>query len=154
MVRWGGFVDAAPTMADEGLALIDRSGDGLGFLATVRPDGGPRVHPVAPFVADGGLFVMLGDSPKRRDLRRDPRYALHTASTTDTDDEFYVVGSARPVETPEELLVVEAAIAMSVPEGYELFELGVDRALHARYERKDTWRPPRYTRWPEPSRCS
>jgi hypothetical protein len=43
---------------------------GLGYLATVRADGGPRVHPVSPAVVDGRLYVYcLLSSPKLRDLR-------------------------------------------------------------------------------------
>jgi hypothetical protein len=51
----------------------------VAFLATVRADGSPRVHPVAPWLAAGCMFVrMCQTSPKIRDLERDSRYALHS----------------------------------------------------------------------------
>lgn len=54
-------------------------GLGLGFLATTRPDGGPRVHPICPVLA-GNLYAFIVPGPKLADLRRDPRYryALHS----------------------------------------------------------------------------
>ena len=44
------------------------------YLATVRRDGAPRVHPVCPIIAKGRMFVAIApDSPKRLDLVRDGR---------------------------------------------------------------------------------
>jgi hypothetical protein len=65
-------------MAEEGRALLYDVGVGLGFLATVRLDGGPRVHPMCPLVSDEGLFAFIVPSPKLRDLHRGGRYALHS----------------------------------------------------------------------------
>ena len=46
---------------------------GLGYLATIRADGGPRVHPISPAVLDGRLYAfILRSSPKAADLARDP----------------------------------------------------------------------------------
>ena len=81
-------------------ALLHQYGPGLGYLATIRPDGGPRVHPVSPVVTDDGLFCFVVDSPKRRDLERDGRYALHAFPPEDTDDEAYLTGRALPVTDP------------------------------------------------------
>ena len=50
------------------------------YQATLRLDGGPRVHPVSPWVGAGLLCVSFRDtSPKIREVARDARYALHTA---------------------------------------------------------------------------
>ena len=50
------------------------------YLATVRQDGSPRVHPVTPIVGDGHLFIFMEPtSPKGHDLQRDGRYALHSS---------------------------------------------------------------------------
>ena len=94
--RWGEFAAAqAPELAEAGRRLLYQHGPGLGYLATVRPDGGPRVHPVCPHVAEARLWVFVGHaSPKRFDLQRDPRYALHTFPCVDVDDEFFVTGEA------------------------------------------------------------
>src|ERR1700675_3724728 len=94
MAAWKEFEDASSTIAASGRKLLYQFGIGLGYLATVRKDGGPRVHPVCPILTDGGLYTLIGTSPKQRDLRRDGRYALHAFPAKDVDDEFYVTGRA------------------------------------------------------------
>ena len=73
---------------------------GLGFLGTTRQDGGPRVHPICPLVTDDGLYAFIVPGPKREDLRRDGRYALHSETFPPPrhDDAFYVTGRAVFVE--------------------------------------------------------
>src|SRR5512145_3366888 len=69
MVRWGEFAATAPTLAHTGRALLTQFGPGLAFLATVRGDGAPRVHPVCPVLSGDRLFVLIApDSPKLGDL--------------------------------------------------------------------------------------
>jgi hypothetical protein len=41
MLRWGAFRSARPDLAAAGEELLYHLGLGLGFLATVRADGGP-----------------------------------------------------------------------------------------------------------------
>lgn len=65
-VPWSGFESAAPDLAEVGLHRLYKYGPGLEFLATVRADGGPRVHPVCPTVFEDRLWVLVGDSPKQR----------------------------------------------------------------------------------------
>ena len=64
-------------------------------MSTVRPDGGPRLHPVCPLIADSGLYAFIIPSPKLNDLRRDGRYALHSYPTDDNEDAFYITGAER-----------------------------------------------------------
>ena len=93
------FEAAAPELAAAGQRLLYQFGPGLGFLATVRPDGGPRLHPICPVVADGELWAfILRQSPKCRDLERDGRYALHSFPPVEKDDEFAVTGRVRRVD--------------------------------------------------------
>lgn len=40
--------------------LFYQYGIGLGFLATVRPDGGPRLHPICPIITDEGFDPLSG----------------------------------------------------------------------------------------------
>src|SRR4026209_2944376 len=99
MKRWSDFAAAKPGMAEAGYALICQFRVGLGYLATVRKDGGPRVHPVCPVIANDGLYVFIGNhSPKRNDLLRDGRFALHSFPIPEVDDEFYVTGRAQRVD--------------------------------------------------------
>ena len=93
MATWADFQRAAPQLTTKGRELLYQYGPPLGYLATVRADGGPRLHPFCPIIAEGGLWAyILRHSPKGADLRRDPRFALHALSPTDVDDEFFVRG--------------------------------------------------------------
>ncbi|MFD0784385.1 pyridoxamine 5'-phosphate oxidase family protein, partial [Micromonospora azadirachtae] len=97
MASWSEFAADEPRLADGIRVLMQQYGPGFGYLATVRADGGPRVHPVSPVITDEGLFCFIIDSPKRRDLERDGRYALHSFPPEESDDEAYVAGHAHPV---------------------------------------------------------
>lgn len=149
MARWSDLVAQAPAIAEEGHRLLTQFGPGLGYLATVRPDGGPRIHPVCPVVHEGALWVFVGPSPKRADLRRNGEYALHSFPCEHVDDEFMVAGTAR-VEDDAACFdrVMAAYLAQGTTSSGDevLFELGVDRALHAAYGPRPSW-PPRYARW-------
>jgi hypothetical protein len=149
MKRWSEFAAERPDMAEAGRTLIYQFRVGLGYLATVRKDGGPRVHPVCPVLANDGLYVFIGNhSPKLRDLLRDGRYALHSFPNPQVDDEFTVAGRAERVD--------DAVIRQIVYDAYTatgaftsddtLFELRLERALHAKYGPRPSW-PPAYTRW-------
>jgi hypothetical protein len=146
---WGQFAAERPAMASAGRALLYQHGPGLAFLATVRRDGGPRVHPVCPVIVDDSLYVFVGNqTPKLRDLHRDGRYALHTFPPENVDDEFYVTGRARPVDDAalyRHVLDVYLAQGTTTQDD-TLFELLVDRAMHAAYEGRPSW-PPTYSTW-------
>lgn len=50
-------------------------------LATVRADGAPRISGIEAAFEDGELvFGSMPDARKGADLRRDPRFALHSAT--------------------------------------------------------------------------
>jgi len=75
-LTWGDFTYEASAIAEAGMQLLHQFGIGLAFIATTRKDGGPRLHPCCPLVADGHLYVFItGASPKRHDLMRDGRFA-------------------------------------------------------------------------------
>ena len=67
------------------------------WCATVRPDGGPRLHPMCPVIDGDELYAFLVPSPKRRDLHRDGRYAMHSFPADDNEDAFSITGSAAEV---------------------------------------------------------
>lgn len=76
MVAWKECAQSNPELADIGAGLLYPFGVGLAFLATIRKDGGPRLHPVCPVLSNDRLYVLiLPDSPKKNDLLRDGRYA-------------------------------------------------------------------------------
>ena len=113
-------------------------GVGLAFLATVRSDGGPRVHPMCPVISERGLFAFLIPSPKRADLHRDGRYAMHSFPTDDNEDAFSVIGLARPVDDADLRRGLQAQFLRErkwrePPKGFdeqELFVFHVERCLY------------------------
>jgi hypothetical protein len=99
MITWNQFKQEQPALAGVGRDQFYQHGMGLGFLATVRKDGGPRVHPVCPVISPAGLHVLILPGPKRGDLRRDRRYSLHTETFPPPrqDDGFAVSGTAAEI---------------------------------------------------------
>lgn len=77
MATWTEFANAEPHLA---AFALERMEGRIVYQATLRLDGGPRVHPVSLWLAAGLLCVSFRDtSPKIREVARDARYALHTA---------------------------------------------------------------------------
>jgi hypothetical protein len=149
VAHWPTFHAAAPTLADTIRALLHQYGPGFGYLATVRPDGGPRVHPVSPVVTDDGLYCFVVRSPKRADLDRDGRYALHSFPPDDSDDEAYLAGRAFPVLDEVRRRGVAAAYHATPRVDWRLYEFTVDVAMIAHYNRYHSW-PPHYIVWRDP----
>ena len=121
-------------MASAGAARLS---EGYAFLATTKRDGSPRVHPVSPLVGRGRLFVFMDPaSPKGHDLRRDGRYALHSAvgGVEENHAEFLVTGRAAPVEEPALRGLAAGLARYPPPERDVLFEFGVERAILTVYE--------------------
>ncbi len=146
MKRWSDLEHQEPELAEAGRQLFYQFGVGLGFLATVRKDGGPRLHPICPIITNGGLYGFIVPSPKRGDLHRDGRYALHSFPPADNDDEFYVAGRARVVNDPGTIREVDEAYQNEVSPEEELFEFLIERCLLARYRERGAF-PPTYTNW-------
>jgi hypothetical protein len=132
MASWSEFVSAAPRLAAQVRALFEQYGQGLGYLATVRADGGPRVHPVSPVITDDGLFCFVIPSPKRRDLELDGRYALHSYPPEHTNDEAYVAGTAVPVTDPRRIEELAGRFRAAAQVDWRLFELSIDVAMVGR----------------------
>ncbi|MCC7365884.1 MAG: pyridoxamine 5'-phosphate oxidase family protein [Dehalococcoidia bacterium] len=152
MASWSEFESRAPDIAAAGRRLLYQFGPGLAYLATLRADGAPRIHPVCPAIHEGRLYLFIGNqTPKKRDLLRDGRFALHAFSPEDRDDEFTVSGRATPRYSDEERagpLATYLATGATTQDD-TMFELDLDRALYAQYRPRaegDTW-PPKYHRW-------
>jgi hypothetical protein len=100
MLSWAQCAQVRPDLAEAGRRLLDQYGVGLAFLATIRADSGPRLHPICPLLTDQALLGFLQPSPKRADLHRDGRYALHSFPADANEDAFCVTGHATPVADP------------------------------------------------------
>jgi len=137
MVNWTAFEDLEPALAGAGRKQLYQWEIGLAFLATVRPDGGPRVHPVCPVISPDGLHILVVPGPKQADLRRDPRFGLHseTCPPPRHDDGFYLTGHAREVTDADvcrrvnEQFAAERKQPMPWGENDALFELTIERCL-------------------------
>src|SRR5918996_2603895 len=129
MVTWKDFAAAEPDLADVGRSLLCQFTVGLAFLATVRKDGAPRLHPVCPVLSNDRLVVLVTPtSPKRHDLLRDGRYALQTfPQPKPGSDEFYVTGVARLVEDGATRAAVLRDAKHMADASEILFELWIDR---------------------------
>jgi hypothetical protein len=80
MVAWRDFVAEAPRIA-EVFARRHAATGNLCLLATTRSDGYPRISPMEPRIVGGRLVLMgMPGTVKFRDLGRDPRFCLHTAT--------------------------------------------------------------------------
>ena len=152
MLTWGRFVDEVPELASAARGLLYQFGTvGLGFLATVRRDGGPRVHPMCPMISGTSLLAFTEPGPKRDDLHRDGRYALHCFPPASNEDAVYLTGRAQPVVDADVVAVATSQwlaerqlSESSAPPGLaheELFELFVDRCLLTRTTGHGDWEP-------------
>ncbi len=140
---WQDFADAAPELAAFGVL---RFMAGPAYLATVRPDGLPRVHPVTPIIAAGHLLLFMEPtSPKGKDLQRGSGYALHcgVADNNGGEGEFSVTGHALLVSA-EALRELAARYGYPPRDSYILFELSVESAFSTTYPGGG---PPLRNRW-------
>jgi hypothetical protein len=132
MVSWKEFATENPELAEIGENLLFQFGVGLAFLATVREDGGPRLHPVCPVLSDGRLFVLIvPGSPKRYDLVRDGRFALQAfPPPREESEEFYITGRAEHIEDSQIRRSVFTDAKHRAGEDEEFFEFKVERVMH------------------------
>jgi hypothetical protein len=152
MVTWKEFTIAAPDLAAVGKRLLYQYKVGYAFLATIRKDGGPRLHPVCPAISNDRLCIFVErQTPKYLDLLRDGRFALHTFPPEERDEEFYCNGSAKPVSDPEIRAGVIATYHRHPRDTEVLFELDIEHILHTFWENwpKPGMRPVR-TKWHAP----
>ena len=116
-------------------ARVRRAFDAHGhtFLATLRTDGSPRISGIEMhFVAGEPWLAGMPGSVKFTDLRRDPRFALHSGS--DEPDAFdadaKLSGRATQVTDADERNRYAAAAGLP-PEhmGFELFRIDLDQVV-------------------------
>lgn len=143
MPDWKTFETQAPALAAFGRK---RFAGGVGYLATIRADGGPRVHPVTPIVGERLFLFMEPTSPKGKDLQRDPRYTLHCAveDSSGGQGEFYVRGRARLTDDPADREEAVAAASYKPQDRYILFVLTVEFAFMNVYDADGDPQPRRW----------
>jgi Pyridoxamine 5'-phosphate oxidase len=93
-------------------------------IATLRADGAPRISGIEAEFADGEL--TFGSMPRARkgdDLRRDPRFALHSASVDPPEGD--------PAGWPGDAKIAGRAVPAGPTEGVEgeLFRAEIDEVV-------------------------
>jgi len=133
-ISWKKFEQEAPHLATLGYNKLHRK---ISYLAILKKDGSPRLHPVTPFIGHGMLFIFTEPtSPKIGDLRRDGRYALHcSVGGGGPLVEVLISGQAREITNSDQRSQAEnIASSPVVLASYVLFEFMVDRALVVEYD--------------------
>ncbi|MGB5756105.1 MAG: hypothetical protein WBM50_04260 [Acidimicrobiales bacterium] len=122
-VAWAVFAAREPELAAFGTT---RMASAPCYLATIRADGTPRVHPVTPIVANQALFLFTEPtSPKASDLAERGWFALHNdiADDAGTGGESWVRGHAALSDDPIGRQHATNAAAYTPEPGYPPHEL-------------------------------
>ena len=103
MARWQDIESEEPEFAARVRARLDAEKHKT--IATLRADGSPRISGIEISFVDGDLW--FGSMPRARkalDLRRDPRFALHSASRAEGwEGDAKVAGRAEQVTDAERI---------------------------------------------------
>lgn len=123
MTTWREVEDAEPEFAGRVRALFEARRHHT--VATLRADGSPRISGIETVVADGELtFGSMPGARKGADLRRDPRFALHSATVDPVE--------GAEAQWPGEAKISGRATAAGTGEGQEgdLFRADIAEVVH------------------------
>jgi nitroimidazol reductase NimA-like FMN-containing flavoprotein (pyridoxamine 5'-phosphate oxidase superfamily) len=134
VASWQDIVDSDPEFAAALRGHLDARVHKT--IATIRADGSPRISGIETSFEDGDLYIgSMSNARKALDLRRDPRYALHS-------------GSIDPPEWPGDAKLSGRAEEVTNPSGdSHRFRLDIDEAVLIRLNEERTklivelWRP-------------
>jgi hypothetical protein len=128
MTTWQEFEQAEPEFAQRVRALLDAHRHKT--LATVRADGAPRISGIECVFEDGELvFGSMAGARKGADLRRDPRFALHSATVDPVTGE--------EAAWPGEAKISGRAPGSSGPDG-DRFTARIESVVHTHLDEKAT----------------
>lgn len=132
MTSWKEFEQQDPDLAAFGKARFQ---SGVAYIGTLRPDGGPRVHPCTPIIGEQLFLFMEPTSPKGKDLLRDSRYTLHCAveDSSGGNGEFYVRGHGTLTNDPHLREQAVKASSYKPVDRYILFVFTVEFAFINQY---------------------
>lgn len=129
VARWQEIVESSPGLAEAVRSSFD--GGVHKTIATLRRDGSPRISGIEAFFAEGDLwFGSMWEARKALDLRRDPRFALHsgTADPPDWEGDAKVAGRAEEVDDERKRSLYEAR-GEDAPGRFHLFRAEIDEAV-------------------------
>jgi hypothetical protein len=151
VTTWADFEREAPALATAVHARLTASRHSI--LGTLRADGAPRLTGLEVHFGEGELWLaMMPDSRKADDLRRDPRFAIHSAPDVDlVDGDAKVGGGAVPVSDADTIARFVDRLPMELPDsGMALFRVELTDVSLARVEDDfmviDVWQPGEPTR--------
>ncbi len=146
VTTWADFEREAPDLA----AAVHRRLTATlhSILGTLRADGAPRLTGLEVHFGEGELWLaMMPDSRKADDLRRDPRFALHSAPDVELLDGDAKLGGRAVLVTDDETIArFVDRLPMELPaSGLALFRAELTEASRARVEDDfmviDVWHP-------------
>jgi hypothetical protein len=118
MTSWDEAAAAAPDLAAGVRARFEATG--LGFLATLRADGSPRICGIEASFWEGQVWLgMMPDSRKALDLQRDARCAVHSASVDKEVTEGDARISGRAVEVDDDDVKRRFGAAFAAETGFD-----------------------------------
>ena len=131
MASWGEVEAQAPELSARARELFDAYKHKT--MATLRRDGSPRISGTETDFKDGELYIgSMLRAVKALDLRRDPRFALHSGSADPPDQwrgDAKIAGRFEEITDPEEF----ARINDGPPsEPYHLFRADVTELVVVR----------------------
>jgi hypothetical protein len=139
---WNDLTNEEPEIATLGRKLLfgSRGHVGRAFIATLRKDGAPRLHPISVVISKGHLYVVIpSTSPKCADLTRDGRYAMQAfpPSCNEEPAEFYLAGRAQRIQDPviRKAFTDDTRVAAEANE--VLFELFLERVMYTKAMSQD-----------------
>jgi hypothetical protein len=126
MAAWQEIVKDAPEFAARVRRCFEQGTNKT--IATLRRDGSPRISAIEVQFTDHDVTMgMMGESMKLRDVRRDPRIALHSPTIEPPADGQDWPGDAKLAGT-----VIETATPPGdTPEGGSFFRLDITEAVLA-----------------------
>ena len=134
MASWSDFESEAPELAARVRERLDAHGHKT--IATIRRDGSPRISGTETEFSDGELWIgSMRDALKARDLQRDPRFALHSAS----EDPDVWVGDAKLAGKAEEVSRLDADSHRFRLDLQEVSTVGLDEGR--KFLLIDIWKP-------------
>jgi hypothetical protein len=132
MTAWQDVEQAVPEFAGRVRALFDAHRHKT--MATLRADGSPRISGIEAAFEDGELvFGSMPHARKGRDLRRDPRFALHSA----TVDPVEGAEAQWPGEAKISGRAIAAGPVTDGPEG-ERFHADIAEVVHTHLDDEAT----------------
>ena len=129
MTAWHDVEQAAPELAQRVRGLFDAHKHKT--IATLRADGSPRISGIEAVFQDGELtFGSMPRARKGADLRRDPRFALHSATVDPVD--------GAEADWPGEAKISGRANLAAGSGDADLFRADITEVVHTHLDEKAT----------------